>query len=162
LRREREEAERRAEAERKERERLERERKAAEERIRRQRVAAERDRRQRLQAIDRNVTNRILEGALERELGDKPDSESQLCQRPDGSIYGIVRGRRCITGRPISERPADDPTERINEAARNNPDQQMLPVGQRTAGGTSPATSADARVSGNQTRTLASDEDTTA
>jgi hypothetical protein len=29
--------------------------------------------------------------------------KSQLCQRPDGSIYGIPIERECITGRPISD-----------------------------------------------------------
>lgn len=144
LRREREAAERR-----------EQERREAEERIRQQRIAAENARKERLQAITRDVANRVIENALDREASNRPDSDSQLCQRPDGSIYGIALGRRCVTGEPIAQRPENDPTQQINEAARNNPDQQMMPANQRTVGGTSPANSADARVSGQQTETTA-------
>jgi hypothetical protein len=30
-------------------------------------------------------------------------ANTQLCQRPDGSIYGIPQDRECITGEPISD-----------------------------------------------------------
>lgn len=30
-------------------------------------------------------------------------ANSQLCQRPDGSIYGIPQDRECVTGKPISD-----------------------------------------------------------
>jgi len=157
LRREREEAERR-----------ERERREAEERLRQQREATEAARKERLRSITKDVAQRILENALESANKGQPDSESQLCQRPDGSVYGIGKNQQCVTGKPIDQRPENDRTDEINEAARNNPDQQNLPVGWRTApqGGAtsttstpesspSPANSADARVSGQQTETTA-------
>lgn len=31
----------------------------------------------------------------------------QLCQRPDGSIYGIASGKQCLKGKPISYNPND-------------------------------------------------------
>lgn len=35
---------------------------------------------------------------------------SQLCQRPDRTIYGIAKGKRCLSGKPI-DRPAEKPRE---------------------------------------------------
>jgi hypothetical protein len=33
---------------------------------------------------------------------------SQLCQRYDGTIYGIPSGKRCLNGRPVTSRPEKD------------------------------------------------------
>ena len=122
----------RLQREREEAERRERERREAEERLRQQREATEAARRERLRSITRDVAQRVIENALVNANRGQSDADSQLCQRPDGSIYGIAKGQNCISGEPISQRPENDRTQEINEAARNDPNQQSLPVGWRT------------------------------
>jgi hypothetical protein len=35
----------------------------------------------------------------------EPFEYSQLCQRYDGTIYGIPVGKRCLNGRPLASKP---------------------------------------------------------
>lgn len=131
----------RLQREREEAERRERERREAEERLRQQREATEAARRERLRSITRDVAQRIIENALVNANRGQSDTDSQLCQRPDGSIYGIAKGQSCVSGEPISQRPENDRTQEINEAARNDPNQQNLPVGWRTTRPDTPSSS---------------------
>jgi hypothetical protein len=142
----------RLQREREEAERRERERREAEERLRQQREATEAARRERLRSITRDVAQRIIENALVNANKGQSDADSQLCQRPDGSIYGIAIGQNCVSGKPIDKRPEPDRTEQINEAARNDPNQQNLPVGWRTTRPDTPAPS-EAGGSGSSSRT---------
>lgn len=131
----------RLQREREEAERREQERREAEERLRQQREETEAARRERLRSITRDVAQRIIENALENANRGQSDADSQLCQRPDGSIYGIARGQSCVSGEPIEQRPENDRTQEVNEAARNDPNQQNLPVGWRTTRSNTPSSS---------------------
>jgi hypothetical protein len=131
----------RIQREREEAERRERERREAEERLRQQREATEAARRERLRSITRDVAQRIIENALVNANKGQSDADSQLCQRPDGSVYGIAKGQSCVSGEPISQRPENDRTQEINEAAKNDPNQQNLPVGWRTTRPDTPSSS---------------------